>query len=226
MSDALLVLSRYPRLGKVKTRLSKTLSHAACLELHQAFLLDTLDRIATLQVVPHLFLSDCSDAEVREFSRFHSFPSTLCAHLQEGRDLGERMWNAYQKIYVPCDRVLFVGVDSPSLPLAWIEEALGRLDDFPVVAGPAEDGGYYLLGLSEPRRELFYNIMWGTSLVLEQTLSKLDVEEYCLLPPWYDVDKESDLCRLKEDLNKNFEGFPRRTSTSLRNLSRELHFSS
>ena len=210
------MFSRHPRLGEVKTRLSPILGPAACLELHQALLLDTLDRIAPLAVARHLFLADCSDVEIREFARAHNLQETLQLHLQEGGDLGERMWNAYQELSPAWDRIVFLGTDSPSLPLSRIEEALVELEHFPVVAGPVEDGGYYLLGLSEPRRELFFDIPWGTSLVLEQTLSKLATDECFLLLPWYDVDTESDLDRLEKDLRGEFEGFPQRTFDFLR----------
>lgn len=220
MSDALLVFSRYPRLGEVKTRLSPILSPAARLKFHQALLLDTLDRVAALQAAHHLFLADCSDQELRKFARAHSLPETLHLHIQEGRDLGDRMWNAYQEVSSSWDRIVFLGSDSPSLPLSRIEEALVQLEHFPVVAGPVDDGGYYLLALSEPRRELFYNIQWGTSVVLEQTLSKLDSGEYFLLAPWYDVDTKSDLHRLEQDLNGEFEGFPRRTFDLLQKKER------
>ena len=215
MSGALLVFSRYPRLGEVKTRLSPNLSPAACLEIHQALLLDTLDRVAALRVAQHLFLADCSDQELREFARAHSLPETLHLHRQKGQDLGERMWNAYQEVSLSRDQIVFLGSDSPSLPLSRIEDALAQLEHFPVVVGPVEDGGYYLLALAEPRKELFYDIEWGTSLVLEQTLSKLGGGEYFLLAPWYDVDTKSDLHRLEQDLTGEFEGFPRRTSDFL-----------
>ena len=218
MSGALLVFSRYPRLGEVKTRLSPILGPAACLELHQALLLDTLERVASLEVASHLFLADCSPEEIREFARAHSLSEALHLHIQEGRDLGERMWNAYQEVSPSWDQVVFLGSDSPSMPLSRIEEALMHLEHFPVVAGPVEDGGYYLLALAEPRRELFYDIRWGTSVVLEQTLSKLGTGECFLLAPWYDVDTESDLDRLERDLGTEFEGFPRRTFEFLHNL--------
>ena len=212
------MFSRYPRLGEVKTRLSPPLSPAACLELHQALLLDTLDRIAPLEVTRHLFLADCSDQEIRKFARAHRLPESLHLHIQEGKDLGDRMWNAYREVALSWDRIVFLGSDSPSLPLSRIEEALVQLEHFPVVAGPVEDGGYYLLALAEPRKELFYDIQWGTSVVLEQTLSKLGAGECFLLDPWYDIDTASDLQRLEKDLSGEREGLPLRTFDLLRQI--------
>ncbi len=218
LSDALLIFSRYPRLGQVKTRLASDLSSAGCLRLHQALLLDTLDRIVSLNLTCSLFLADCSDQELLGFARKHQLPSTLQMHCQEGKDLGERMWNAYEKVYRTSDQVVFLGADTPSLPLSHIKEALAKLSQFPVVAGPVADGGYYLLALSQPRRELFQNIPWGTAVVLQETLARLAPHEFFLLPRWYDVDTVSDLRRLEQDLRTQFEGFPARTHEFLQSL--------
>ena len=211
MSDALLVFSRYPRLGEVKTRLESALTPEGCLQLHRALLLDTLDRTACLDLTRYLFLSDCSQGERNLFAQEHGLPKAIQIRHQEGQDLGERMWNAYEIVSRSADRVVFLGIDSPSLPLWHIQEALEKLSRFPVVVGPVEDGGYCLLALSEPRKELFESMSWGTDAVLEETLDKLTGDEYFLLPCWYDVDTLADLRRLKKDLSRDLEGFPGRT---------------
>ncbi len=208
---ALLVFSRYPRLGKVKTRLRSILTAERCLELHTALLLDTLDRVSLLDVACHLFMADGSDDEVLRFAQESRLPRTIQLHCQKGRDLGERMWNAYREISSVSSMAVFLGSDTPTLPLQHIREGLKKLNQCQVILGPVEDGGYYLLALSEARRELFRDIDWGTSAVLAQTRSKLQPQEYLLLPPWYDVDTDQDLKRLKSDLGSDFEGFPHRT---------------
>ena len=121
------------------------------------------------------------------------------------------MWNAYREISRVSSMAVFLGTDTPTLPLQHIREGLKKLKQCQVILGPVEDGGYYLLALSEARRELFQDIDWGTSAVLAQTRSKLQPQEYLLLPPWYDVDTDQDLKRLKGDLGSDFEGFPHRT---------------
>jgi glycosyltransferase A (GT-A) superfamily protein (DUF2064 family) len=121
------------------------------------------------------------------------------------------MWQAYEQVSEPGDSVVFLGTDSPTVPLSFIREAFNALIRVPAVLGPAEDGGYFLLGLAEPHRNLFRNIHWGTSSVFEQTFSRLSGKPCKLLPSWYDVDVEKDLKRLAEDLNKSFEGYPERT---------------
>lgn len=204
-SGVIVVFARFPRLGLVKTRLLPLLGAPGCLELHRSLLADTLERLALLQRPVYLYLSDCS-AET-----LGSGLSFLTVRHQTGTGLGERLWNAFQEVRLESDRILFLGIDSPSLPLPYVAEALVRLADFPVVIGPALDGGYYLLGLSEPKREIFERIDWGTPSVLSQTVSKLKTDEYFLLPEWYDIDTVDDLKRLNHDLENLFEGYPQRT---------------
>ncbi len=218
LNGALAIFGRYPRLGEVKTRLQPFLGAEACLSLHQALLLDTAERTACLSLRRFLYLSACSRKEGQAFVQEHGLPSRLELGIQRGNGLGERLWKAYQDISSQCDRVIFVGSDSPTLPTDFIEEAFLELERFPVVLGPAEDGGYYLIGLSRPRRDLFLNIEWGTGSVLEQTRAKLDPDEYSLLPSWYDIDTVEDLTRLNRDLEQNPADAPRRTHDWIRSI--------
>ncbi len=197
-SKALLIFARYPRLGTVKTRLRASLDDQAILEVYQAFLLDTLDWTARLSARRFLYLADCSPDEM---SQLAADPfSQLELRIQAGRDLGERMWNAGREVSADCSRIVYLGVDTPSLPPRLVEQAFSELTRFPVVIGPSGDGGYYLLGLSAPQRELFQDIPWGTSRVLETSLAKLKPGEVYLLPTRDDVDTPGDLERLDAEL--------------------------
>ncbi|MGH9339750.1 MAG: TIGR04282 family arsenosugar biosynthesis glycosyltransferase [Acidobacteriota bacterium] len=213
---ALLIFARYPRLGRVKTRLAPVLDHQQRLELYESFLMDTLERTAGLSETRFLYLADCSKNERDEFIARHRLAGSICVRLQQGEDLGDRLWQAYQEMASRRQRVIFIGSDSPTLPLDYVREGLKALKTIPVVLGPGHDGGYYLIGLSEPRRELFYGIDWGSSAVLNQTLAKLEQHEFRLLPPWYDVDVPADLRLLEHQLEENFEGYPHRTAALLR----------
>ncbi len=218
MNGALAIFGRYPRLGEVKTRLQPFLGAEACLALHQALLLDTAERTACLNLQRFLYLSACSRKEGQAFAQEHGLSPRLVLGIQHGEGLGERLWKAYQDISRRCDRVIFVGSDSPTLPTDFIEAALLELERLPVVLGPAEDGGYYLIGLSRPRQDLFSGIEWGTGSVLEQTRAKLDPDEYSLLPSWYDIDTVEDLARLNRDLEQNPADAPRRTHDWIRSI--------
>ena len=105
--------------------------------------------------------------------------------------------------------------------MAYVTEAArhlagGRSD---VVLGPCEDGGYYLIGLAAPQPALFEGIPWSTDAVLALTLEKARRHDLSvhLLPPWFDVDTEADLRRLRAALAPGNDG-PRRTAEFLRRL--------
>ena len=95
-----------------------------------------------------------------------------------------------------------IGSDVPTLPSAVLGAALERLAGADLVLGPSEDGGYYLIGLREPRAALFADMAWSTEIVFEETMRRasalgLDVG---LLPAWFDVDTAADLERLEAAL--------------------------
>ena len=218
MNGALVIFGRYPRLGEVKTRLQPFLGAEACLALHQALLLDTVERTSSLNLQRFLYLAACSSKEGQAFAEENRIPLCLELGIQHGDGLGERLWKAYQDISTQWDKVIFVGSDSPTLPTEFIEKAFLELERLPVVLGPAEDGGYYLIGLSQPRQDLFSDIDWGTGSVLEQTRAKLDPEQYSLLPSWYDIDTVEDLVRLHRDLAQNPARVPQRTQAWIRSI--------
>jgi len=92
--------------------------------------------------------------------------------------------------------------DGPSLPGEYIQQAFNQLDEHDLVFGPAEDGGYYLVGLKASTPEIFGGIDWSTPKVLEQSLAKCESLglRAGLTPTWYDVDTVEDVDRLREEL--------------------------
>jgi glycosyltransferase A (GT-A) superfamily protein (DUF2064 family) len=101
------------------------------------------------------------------------------------------------------DSVVVIGADSPTLPADYLYEAFERLsDEDDVVVGPAEDAGYYLIGMRKFRREIFADIPWGTPGVLSATNDRMRDAglKLNLLPTWYDVDTPAELEKLKEDI--------------------------
>jgi len=173
-------------------------------------LLDTCDRAVHLESECCLYLADCSPEEARDFALIHSL-TDIQVGIQQGSGLGERMWNAFTDVWRQGDRVVFLGSDSPSLPLSYIRLAFEALLDVSVVLGPVKDGGYFLIGLSSPHPELFRNISWGSSKVFQETLDRLSDTPCKILPEWYDIDLPEDLSRLSIELKSEFDGFPERT---------------
>ncbi len=223
MDGSLVIFSRFPRLGRVKTRLEPALGKRGCLELHRALLLDTVEGTRFLCRRHYLYLSGSTAPERARFAEAWRLPADLIIRAQTGADLGERLSEACRQVAAESKEkpVVFLGADSPTVPRKYIRQALEQLARRPVVLGPAEDGGYYLIGLSHPRPELFSNLDWGTGKVLAQTLQRLRPEQYTLLPSWFDVDDGGDLARLHREVEAARGDLFRHTRRCLRELTQD-----
>ncbi len=185
----LAVFAKAPVPGQVKTRLRPALSDGQAARLAAAFVRDTLDKAAR-QGLPVTVYHSGDRALLQPLA-----PANVLWAAQGGGDLGARM----ARVPAPC---LILGADSPHLPPALLREAFAAVPSYDVVLGPADDGGYFLIGLRAPQPALFEGIAWSTESVLAQTLAKagtLGLSVH-LTPPWYDLDTPADLHRLVEDL--------------------------
>jgi uncharacterized protein len=201
MKRALVIFAKAPQEGRVKTRLVPPLTVAQATALYRCFLRDTIASARQLGGVD-LIISYTPAGTERLFARVAPGIPLL---LQEGADFGSRLYNCFEKLDgAGYQAVCVMDTDSPTLPHAFIADGfakLGATGDGAVV-GPAADGGYYLIGLRRPHRELFTGISWSTSRVTTETLRRareigLAVS---LLPQWYDVDTAADLVRLQDEL--------------------------
>jgi len=190
----LAVFAKSPVPGQVKTRLRPTLTAEQAARLAAAFVRDTLRKAARLG--PPVTVYYAGDRALLEplAPPGVRWPGVQWRD-QSGGDLGARL----ARVPAPC---LILGADSPHLPLAFIREALAAVPKHDVMLGPAEDGGYFLLGLRAPQPVLFDGIAWGTGEVLAQTLAKAAALGLAVhqTPPWYDLDTPADLRRLARDL--------------------------
>ena len=197
----ILLFARLPVLGKVKTRLRDALSETEILALYEAMfkrvagLLDE-SRLAQVQ----LWL-DTDPAKENEFVL--DLPGSFKINEQIEGDLGEKMNFAINKSLVSKDSeyALLLGSDCPAMTYDYLNHALCLLSDGnKLVLGPAEDGGYVLIGVNKSYPELFQDINWGTNEVLEKTIQKainIGIDYVCLEPLW-DLDRPDDLRRLSE----------------------------
>jgi hypothetical protein len=195
MTALLIIFAKEPRPGQVKTRLSPPLSPEAAARLYHCFLEDILDEMVR---APEVRLAVAfSPPSARGFFRRMAPPETILFP-QEGADLGERMARAFARGFAAgFGPILLRGGDVPDLPAAVVSEANAVLaaGQAQVVLGPATDGGYHLVGLTEPQPALFRGPAWSSSTVLTDTLSlarQLDLRVH-LLPPWADIDTFDDL---------------------------------
>lgn len=183
----LLVFAKNPTLGKVKTRLAKSIGKEKALKIYKALLKKTASVLEALEVDIHLYYSDYIEKDDC-FSTVATQKKT-----QNGEQLGERMSNAFRESLISYDKVVIIGTDLWTLEIQDIKNAFKALEHNAAVIGPSADGGYYLLGLTEVMPQIFLNKQWGTSSVLPNTLGDLKSVKHHLLPEKNDIDTFSDL---------------------------------
>ncbi len=233
MPVELIIMAKAPEPGRVKTRLTPALSPERAAALQAAL---TEDAVALSVTTASLMTSPCAAAPARRLrvslacspSADHPFFQQLAARRgvglleQGGGDLGERMDRLQRRAFeLGALAVIFIGVDAPAVTGACLPAALARLDEASVVIGPAEDGGYTLLGSIRPTPALFVDMPWGTGQVLERTRQRLRAEEvdWAELEPGWDVDRPADLMRLKTLLLQQ-PGLAPRTARALAGFER------
>ena len=190
---ALIIFTRNPELGKVKTRLATTIGDAAALEVYQKLLEHTVDITQPLKVDKFVFYSE----QIQENDHWDT--TIYYKELQKGTNLGERMHHAFELLFKKGYRqIIIVGSDIFELTTKNIQEAFTGLDTANFVVGPALDGGYYLLGMNTLNKSLFKHKKWGTSTVLKATLKNLAHEKVALLATKNDIDTYDDLKKSSE----------------------------
>ncbi|MCX7793322.1 MAG: TIGR04282 family arsenosugar biosynthesis glycosyltransferase [Thermodesulfovibrionales bacterium] len=187
------IIFRTPDYGKVKKRLASTIGEERALRAYTVMLYATISNVSGLDRIDIFgFYEGRFPEEISTISRFKEILP------QEGQELGERLLRAIERLSkAGYKKILLIGADSPDLPADNIKEAFRALDNFDLVIGPSEDGGYYLIGMKEPLFFIFQEIPWGGSEVLKTTLRmalQKGLSVY-LLPRWYDIDTEKDLKR-------------------------------
>ncbi len=209
-NNTLIVFAKLPEPGKVKTRLARDLGDEKAAEIYSDIASDIISRVSKSSKYETfiyydppekknqiaLWLKDCANMDSG-----HLFP-------QKGDKLGDRISGAFERVFSSGNkRVVIIGTDCTDVSTNMIEETFLELRDFDAVLGPAQDGGYYLLGLKQFVPELFQDIDWSTELVLEQTISRLDNLglNYKPLETLRDLDNLNDLNNLSYDFERRKE---------------------
>ncbi len=184
----LTIFARYPEPGKAKTRLIPALGEEGAARVYARMLGATLETARQSGLPAELRITGGS----REAFAALSGGGIAIAEQGEG-DLGERL----TRIAAPA---IVIGSDAPGLTPDLLREARDLLEEFEVVIGPATDGGYYLIGFSQPIPFAFESIPWSTPTVLSETLERLAAQgiEPALLPVLTDVDTPEDLAQWPE----------------------------
>lgn len=187
MSEALIIFVRKPELGKVKTRLAAQIGNEKALSIYKKLLEHT--KVVAKKAACDTFVFCTETWEDHFWEGFYTGQ-------QEGNDLGEKMQNAFSTLFKKkYKHVVIIGSDCPSLSANIIAEAFNALHNCNIVVGPAEDGGYYLLGMNALYPDIFRNKAWSTDLVFEQTINDVKALQlsYKVLPVLNDVDELKDV---------------------------------
>ncbi len=202
---ALAVMSKAPKAGQVKTRLTPPLAPEEAAELNTCFLRDTASSLTAV----------AAEGKARGIGVFTPLgaeeayqgilPDEFELLPQRGDGFDERLICATEDLLtVGFESVCLIDSDSPTVPASAFTEAVDflRKPGDRLVLGPSDDGGYYLIGLKKVHREVFDRIDWSTERVLEQTKTRAREVglEVHLLPTWYDVDDRVTLGRLCQEL--------------------------
>lgn len=212
--DRIAVFARYPVAGEVKTRLSPAMPAALAVELYAAMLADALVSAGDAGADPPALYWASEPPEPGSFP----IPAGVLVRRQQGADLGERLTAAFADLLSsPGDRAVVIGADCPDLAPEVIRAAFTSLGQQDVVLGPAQDGGYYLIGLRREAPVLFHGIHWGTGTVLAQTLERaagagLSVQ---LLEALGDIDTPEDVVRFVARRSISARGPGARTEAAL-----------
>jgi uncharacterized protein len=194
------VMAKQPQVGWTKTRLSPPLTLVQAAVLYEALLLDTIALVSSLPLTLALVISPPGS-----HAYFSSItpPHTLLLPI-EGKDIGVCLSQAFQCLLgMGWKKVFALNADGPSLPPDYLLQAVKLLGDREIVLGPAQDGGYYLIGMQRPHLGLFQGITWSTGQVFVQTLARAQALGLSvgMISEWSDVDTNAELQQLRNDLN-------------------------
>jgi rSAM/selenodomain-associated transferase 1 len=198
------VFARPPLAGQVKTRLAATVGDAMALDVYRRLLAMTL-KSATASGYPCVLFAAAPSAELSAMADSYG----VSVRVQQGNGLGERMVRAIAELHQQYLRVLLIGSDCPALAPQHLQQGFAALQDSPVVLGPAEDGGYWLIGSAEPEcwrdHHLLDPVRFGGNEALAMTLSCLGScmqsrlqyhgASIAMLSALWDLDTEADYRR-------------------------------
>ena len=187
-NNLLLIFTRNPEIGKGKRRLAATVGDQAAFDIYKFLLDHTVAITKNLYAEKEVYYSEeIWENDVWDNQKFGK-------KIQVGEDLGVRMANAFQEGFQnEYQKIIIIGSDMLDLSQEDLENAFKSLEKNDFVVGPAEDGGYYLLGMKQFMPALFKNKAWGTETVLKDTLADLENKTTALLETKNDVDYYEDI---------------------------------
>lgn len=183
----LVLFAKYPVPGYAKTRLVPALGAAGAADLHRRLAERTVDILLQAGAPVEVRFAGAAEPAFRQWL---GDGVRLIAQVEGG--LTERLIDAARD-----HPHIFFGADTPDLDVGVVASAMAALQNHDIVIGPAEDGGYYLIGMRQARPELLTDMPWSTDAVLRETLRRCDALGLgvALLPTLADCDRPEDLAR-------------------------------
>jgi rSAM/selenodomain-associated transferase 1 len=199
MSDTSIVIlfAKIPVRGGVKTRLAQALDGDLVLRLYESMVLDTIDMLKQSGFPFRICISPPGAVEEARAWLGNGYAFMP----QNGDDLGERMEQAFVRVFSEgFQESILIGSDIPGLSSVTVREAFSSLAEHGAVVGPANDGGYYLIGFSREAfyPEIFHSMPWSTPAVFRETLGRFATASrlVSVLPEHIDADTREDLIAL------------------------------
>ncbi len=196
MKKTIIIFQKNPELGKVKTRLAATVGDEKALKIYTILVNHTHTEVQKSEADKFLFFSNYIDDDAKW--------NHCNLHVQEGNDLGLRMFNAINKVIsLGAESIVVIGTDCFELTAEHVKDAFLALESNDYCIGPALDGGYYLIGTNRADKEVFLNKEWSTAAVFDE--AKVNIEaigkSLGVLETLPDVDYEEDLKTLRQYLD-------------------------
>ncbi|MFQ5644528.1 MAG: TIGR04282 family arsenosugar biosynthesis glycosyltransferase [Thiogranum sp.] len=190
----ILVFAKAPLAGRVKTRLAAGIGDRAALALYTQLMRDTVDTAVQAGLAP---VTLCTDSPHSAFDALGE-KYDIATEIQQGADLGMRMHNAMQHALAQADFVVLIGTDCPLMSAGYLAQAcLALHTGTECVLGPADDGGYVLIGARSAEQGLFSDMRWSTGQVMQHTRERLRLlnRRHIELETLWDLDTPEDLER-------------------------------
>lgn len=199
-SEEVIIFTRYPEPGKVKTRLVPYLGAEQSARVHRLLAEQIIQLVLPLKQMRPVRISLFYTGGTLQKMENWLKKSIILAE-QQGENIGHRMAAALRSAWLRgAHRAVLIGSDCPSIDADLLDQALDRLQNHDVVLGPTYDGGYYLIGLNsnlpvETFDILFHDIDWGTNKVFHQTIQKAEKNllSVSTLTSLHDIDRPEDL---------------------------------
>lgn len=191
MNEKIILFTRVPKEGTTKTRLYNFVQPKQAVEIQIKLLKKNYNLLSSLNKEVYLF----HDGSKQDDGYMNSIISVDKFFYQRGENLGDKMYNAIEDVIEDGDKVILLGSDIANLSKSIIDNAFKKLETSDIVINPSEDGGYFLIGMKKPIKEVFDLPSYGDNTVLENLITVIKNKNlnYYVGEVGLDIDTREDL---------------------------------